>query len=314
MFSGVSTFSSLVDDAFIFILVISLIFFLGITFTMIYFVIRYHHTRNKVVSNIHGNATLEIVWTVIPTLLVLGMFYYGFIGYRDMRTIPENAVEIKATGRMWSWLFTYENGLQTDTLVVPEGMAVKMLIESADVLHSFYIPAFRVKQDAVPGMTNYMWFQATESGVFDIFCAEYCGDRHSYMLSHVKVVPASDYDTWYAGTAELAPAAAGTGGESKKKPGSRGPMLYKIKGCVACHSTDGSRLVGPSFKGIYGKIITVVSAGNERQVEVDEEYLRRSVRQPDVDKVQGFESVPMPPQNVTDEELEELIAWIKQLK
>lgn len=314
MFSGVSTFSSLVDDAFIFILVISLIFFLGITFTMIYFVIRYHHTRNKVVSNIHGNTTLEIIWTVIPTLLVLGMFYYGFIGYRDMRTIPEDAVEIKATGRMWSWLFTYDNGFQTDTLMVPEGKPVKMLIESSDVLHSFYIPAFRVKQDAVPGMTNYMWFQATETGVFDIFCAEYCGDRHSYMLSHVKVVPTDDYDTWYAGTAELAPAAAGTGGKAEKEPGSRGPMLYRTKGCVACHSTDGTRLVGPSFKGIYGKTITVVTDGKERQVEVDEEYLRRSVRQPDADKVQGFESVPMPPQNVTDEELEELIAWIKQLK
>jgi cytochrome c oxidase subunit 2 len=242
------------------------------------------------------------------------MFYYGFIGYRDMRTIPEDAVEIKATGRMWSWLFTYENGFQTDTLVVPEGKPVKMQIESVDVLHSFYIPAFRVKQDAVPGMTNYMWFQATESGIYDIFCAEYCGDRHSYMLSHVKVVPDGDYDTWYAGTAELAPAAAESGGKAEKEPGSRGPMLYKIKGCVACHSTDGSRLVGPSFKGIYGKTITVVTDGKERQVKVDDEYLHRSVRQPDSDKVKGFENIPMPPQNVTDEELEELIAWIKQLK
>lgn len=314
MLSGASTFSSLVDDAFIFILVISLIFFLGITFTMIYFVIRYHHTRNKVVSNIHGNATLELVWTVIPTLLVLGMFYYGFIGYRDMRTIPEDAVQIKATGRMWSWLFTYQNGFQTDTLVAPEGKAVKMQIESADVLHSFYIPAFRVKQDAVPGMTNYMWFQATESGLFDIFCAEYCGDRHSYMLSHVKVVPVNDYDTWFAGTAKLAPAASGTGGESEKKPGSLGPMLYKTKGCVACHSTEGSRLVGPSFKGIYGKTITVITDGKERQVKVDDEYLRRSVLQPDADKVKGFENIPMPPQSITDQELDELIAWIKELK
>lgn len=313
MFSGASNFSSPVDDAFMFILIISVIFFVGITFTMIYFVIRYHHTRNKVVANIHGNFTLELLWTIIPTLLVLGMFYYGFIGYRDMKTIPENALEIKTTGRMWSWLYTYENGFETDTLVVPLGKPVKMEIHSADVLHSFYIPAFRVKQDAVPGMTTYLWFESTKEGLYDIFCAEYCGDRHSYMLSHVKVLPADEYDAWYAATAEFAKPASGASGQAAKKPGSRGPMLYKVKGCVACHSTDGTRLVGPSFKGIFGEMATVVTNGQERQVMVDEEYIRRSVRQPDADKVKGFESVPMPPQTLTDEELEEIIAYIKQL-
>jgi cytochrome c oxidase subunit 2 len=315
MISGASSFSSLVDDAFIFILIISLVFFLGITFAMIYFVIRYHHTRNKVGANIHGNFTLEVLWTVIPTLLVLGMFYYGFIGYRDMRSIPENALNITATGRMWSWAYTYENEFQTDTLFVPVERPVRMTIESADVLHSFYIPAFRIKQDAVPGMTNYMWFEATETGMFDIFCAEYCGNRHSYMLSHVKVLPGDEYDAWYAGTAEMSAAMSGgktEGGETKV--GTRGLMLYKVTGCVACHSTDGTRLVGPSFKGIYGKTDIVVTDGQEREITVDEEYIRRSITQPDADKVKGFENIPMPLQNLTDREIEEIIAYIKELK
>ena len=315
MISGASSFSSLVDDAFIFILSISLVFFLGITFAMIYFVIRYHHTRNKVASNIHGNFTLELLWTVIPTLLVMGMFYYGFIGYRDMRTVPENALNITATGRMWSWAFSYENGFQTDTLIVPAERPVHMTIESADVLHSFYIPAFREKQDAVPGMTNYMWFEATETGMFDIFCAEYCGERHSYMLSYVKVVPGDQYDAWYAGTAQMAAEMGGGIAEAgEAKVGARGPVLYKVKGCVACHSTDGTRLVGPSFKGIYGTDKTVITGGQERQITADEEYIRRSIEQPDADKVKGFENIPMPPQNLTDEEIEEIIAYIKQLK
>ena len=313
MYSGASNFSSPVDDAFMFILIISVIFFVGITFAMIYFVIRYHHTRNKVVANIHGNFTLELLWTVIPTLLVLGMFYYGFIGYRDMKTIPENALEIKTTGRMWSWLYRYENGFETDTLMVPLGKPVNIQIESADVLHSLYIPAFRVKQDAIPGMTTFLWFEATQTGVYDIFCAEYCGDRHTYMLSSVKVLPVEEYDAWYAATAEFAKAPGSVAG-APSKPGSRGPMLYKVKGCIACHSTDGTRLIGPTFKGIYGKEESVITGGQERQIIVDEEYLRRSVRQPDADKVKGFESVPMPPQALTDEELEELVAWIKELK
>lgn len=315
MFSGSSTFVSEVDQAFLFILIISVIFFVGIVFTMIYFVVRYHHKKNQTVSQSSGNLTLELLWTVIPTILVLAMFYYGFIGYRNMKTIPPDALEIQAMGRMWSWLYTYENGYQTDTLTVPLGKPVKILVESSDVLHSFYIPAFRIKQDAVPGMKNYVWFEATETGVFDIFCAEYCGDRHSYMLSLVKVVPQEEYASWYDGTVQFAPAAGGSmAGGAERKPGSRGPMLVKIKGCVACHSVDGSPLVGPTFKGVFGHNVTVITGGKEREILADEEYLRRSILEPQADRVKGFENIPMPPQGLTDEELAEIIAYLKELK
>ncbi len=313
MLSNASTFASQVNDTFMFILIVSVIFFLGVVIAMIYFVVRYHHKRNQEVANIHGNTTLEVLWTVIPTILVMAMFYYGFIGYRDMRTVPEGATDITATGRMWSWVYTYENGFQTDTLVVPLGKPVKVDIETADVLHSFYIPAFRVKQDAVPGMTNFVWFEAIQEGVFDILCTEYCGDRHSYMLSKVKVIPEEQYHQWYAATAGQV-VNLDSGEQDDDQLAARGQKLYKMKGCIACHSTDGSRIIGPSFKGIYGHEVEVLVEGKAEKVLVDEDYIRESILQPQAKIVKGFEAVPMPPQPLTEAEIQAIIAYFKELK
>ncbi|KAA3616583.1 MAG: cytochrome c oxidase subunit II [Calditrichaeota bacterium] len=307
MLSGASSFASLVDDAFFFILIISIIFFVGIVATMLFFVVRYHHTRNKKVANIEGNLTLEIVWTVIPTLLVMGMFYYGFIGYDTMRNVPDDAMEITVTGRKWSWTFTYENGFQATTLTVPKGRAVKANIESEDVIHSFYIPAFRVKQDAVPGRDTYLWFRATETGTFDILCTEFCGDRHAYMLSTVEVMSESDYNTWYAGTS----------GEQITEGGdlsAAGEKLVTLKGCIACHSIDGSPRISPSFKGLYGKMETVYTDGKERQVLIDDAYIAKSIKEPAADKVKGFENIPMPPQPLSDDEIKAITEYLKSIK
>lgn len=196
MFSGASTFSDAVDGAFLFILLISVALLVFITILMIYFVIKYNRKKNKKAVNIEGNVPLEILWTIIPTILVLAMFWYGWVGYKQMRGVPEDAMVIDVSGQMWQWKFSYDNGLITDTLYVPVNTPVKLNLYSLDVNHSFFIPAFRVKEDVIPNRDNFTWFQATELGSYDIACTEYCGLRHAYMYTKVVVMGEREYSTW----------------------------------------------------------------------------------------------------------------------
>ncbi len=242
MFSGASSFVEGVDLAFFIIIAISLVFLIGITFGMIYFSIRYNKKKHPVAEPTKESVKLEIAWTVIPTLLVLGMFYYGWVGYRPMRAIPENAITINVTGKMWSWTFEYENGKWDSLLYVTVNKAVKLNLYSPDVIHSLYIPAFRVKEDVVPGINNQMWFKAERLGKYDILCAEYCGQRHSYMMSKVVVLPEVEYTAWY-NTKQIV--------DTTAMPGE---LAMKKIGCNACHTSDGSKLVGPSYKGLFGSI------------------------------------------------------------
>lgn len=186
-----------VDTTFFIIACISVVFLLLIAATMIYFVIRYNKKRNPKPANIEGNTKLEILWTVIPTLLALGMFFSGYAGFKNMRNAPEDSFTIKVIGRMWVWNFEYDNGKKTDTLYVPLSKPIKMEITSNDVNHSFYIPSFRVKEDAIPGRKNYLWFQPTAIGSYNIECAEYCGLSHSAMYSKVVVMPDKEFEKWY---------------------------------------------------------------------------------------------------------------------
>ena len=189
----------LVDNSFIFIVAISVLLLVGVTVAMIYFVFRYSEKNNpKPDQSITGSTTLEILWTVIPLILVLAMFFYGYEGFKEMRNIPPNAMVVKVTGKMWFWHFEYANKKTSDTLLLlPQGKDVRFELESADVNHSFYVPAYRVKEDCIPGRTNHMWFHTTNVGLFDIECAEYCGLNHSYMLGTVKIVPESEFLEWY---------------------------------------------------------------------------------------------------------------------
>lgn len=198
MFEGPSNFVESVDSAFMFITVISVAILLGVTFLMIYFVIKYNRKRNPKAVNIHGNIKLEIAWTVIPTILVLGMFWFGWVGYKKMASPPADAIVIEAQAQMWEWKFNYADGFQTDTLYVPLNEAVKLDLRSLDVNHSFFIPAFRVKKDVIPNRNNFVWFIGTETGSFDIACAEYCGLNHWNMYTKVVVLPRSQYDSWYS--------------------------------------------------------------------------------------------------------------------
>src|SRR4030042_38838 len=186
-----------VDQVFFYILAIS-IFLLGlITFLMVYFVIRYRRERNPQPSDIHENIWLEVIWTVVPTLLVLTMFYYGLTGFSFLKKAPDDAMKVKVIARQWSWLFEYENGMKNMELKVPVGKPVKLLLTSQDVIHGFYAPAFRIKQDVVPGMTNTLWFQPTELGTFDVWCTQYCGLQHAKMATQIVVLPVKEFDTWY---------------------------------------------------------------------------------------------------------------------
>ena len=295
---GASTYSGIVDQAFWYILGISALLLAGITAAMIWFAVRYSRRRNPNPSQIHGSLLLETLWTVIPTLLVLSMFWYGWTGFRRMRAVPTDALPVQVTARMWSWSFQYPDGRQSPELVVPVGRPVKVELHSQDVIHSFFVPAFRIKEDAVPGRVNHAWFQATRPGEFQLFCAEYCGDQHSKMLTKVRALPEAEFAAWQAARPAVA----------------EGPELLTAKGCSSCHSLDGSRLVGPSFKGLLGRRETVVEGGAERSVTVDEEYLRRSILEPKAQVVKGFDPV-MPDQRsqLTDEELEALLRTLKGL-
>jgi len=186
-----------VDLAFWYILGISLILLVGITTVMVVFVVRYRRSRHPVSEDIRDNLALELVWTVIPTLIALSMFYMGWKSYISLRTVPEGALQVEVTAQMYSWIFTYDNGKESeDELVVPFGKPVKLNVTSVDVVHSLYIPAFRIKIDAVRGMKTYAWFPADELGEYDIECAEYCGTEHSSMTAKLKIVPEKEYLAW----------------------------------------------------------------------------------------------------------------------
>ena len=197
MFTGSSPFSDYVDTTFLAIVGISSLVLLGLVVAMIYFLFRYSRKRNPYPTNIEGNIPLEVAWTVIPLVLFMGMFYMGWEGYRKMSEVPEGAVPIAVTARMWAFSFQYPNGLQTDTLYVPVRQAIKLSLTSVDVNHSMYIPAFRIKKDVIPNRTNVMWFSTPEAKSYDVACAEYCGLRHAYMYTKVVALEPGKFDEWY---------------------------------------------------------------------------------------------------------------------
>ena len=292
-----------VNQVFIYILVIT-VFLLGlITFLMVYFVIRYHRKRSPEPAEVKENIWLEILWTVVPTVLVLTMFYYGLTGFNFLKRVPEDAMRVKVIARQWSWLFEYENGLRSTELKVPVGKPIKLQLTSQDVIHSFYAPAFRIKQDVVPGMVNSLWFQSTEVGEFDVLCSQYCGLQHAKMLTKIVVLPEEDFKKWYQTGKEM---------EAKVPPGAQ---LFQGKGCKACHSIDGTPGVGPTLKGLFGKTVTVITDGKERQVVADEIYLRKSLLEPNVDIVKGFPPIMLSQKGLlTDQEFNTLITYLKGLK
>jgi cytochrome c oxidase subunit 2 len=277
MFTGASNLAAGVDKAFLFIFTIAFIFIIGITAFMIYTVIKFNRKKGKPAKQFTGSTTLEIIWTVVPLILVMMMFYVGWVGFAPMRKPPKDALVITAIGRMWEWEFDYGNGMKAKELVLPVGKAVKIDLKSEDVNHSLFIPAFRVKEDVIPGYDNFLWFVPNYIGNYEILCTEYCGLLHSAMLSKARIVDQAEYDKWFE---ELK--------VTGNKPEDPGLIILKNTGCLACHSIDGLKLVGPSFKGLFGSQRNVITGGAEKTVAADESYINRSVYDPDYEVVSGF--------------------------
>lgn len=310
MFSNASNFVEGVDMAFAVILGIAVFFLIGITITMIFFIYRYNKKRNPKATQIEGSNTLEIIWTLIPLALVMLMFFYGWTGWKPMKEkAPDDALQVKAYARMWSFAFEYPNGKIIDSLYVPQGKAVELDLIAQDVIHSLYIPAFRLKQDMVPGKKDRMWFIANAPGTYDLFCAEYCGQRHSYMYTSVVVMPDDKFDQWYVDTTAV---------EQNNEKGKSyiGESILKKNGCFACHSTDGSPLVGPTFKGIIGKTETVLEDKNEIEVTVDMEYIKTSIYNPNTQVVKGYNKGQMLSYEnlIKEEEIELIYEYLESLK
>ncbi|MEN9579869.1 MAG: Cytochrome c oxidase subunit 2 precursor [Pseudomonadota bacterium] len=249
------------------------------------------------------STTLEIVWSVVPMFFLVTVFVWGFKDFVALRTSPKDSIEIYATGQKWKWTFKYPSGHVDSELHVPQGKNVRILIKSVDVLHSLFIPEYRVKMDAVPGRYTELWFNPEQAGTSPIFCAEYCGTQHSDMMSQVTVHAGDGYDKWLL--------------EMEKRidalpPVELGQLMVKQFGCGACHSLDGKTGTGPTFKGLWAKTETLATG---QTVLVDENYVRRSILEPMADVVQGF-----PPQmpsfkgQLSDKKIDGIVEYLKTLK
>jgi cytochrome c oxidase subunit 2 len=305
-----SNFVETFNRAFFFTLGISLVFLIGLTILMFYFIYRYNKKRNKTPTQIKGNNFLEITWTVIPIILAMAMFHYGWAGWRPTSKPPKDGLNLTTTARMWSFSFTYENGKQSTDMFVPVGTPIKVKLVSLDVVHSVYIPEFRIKSDVVPGREKQMWFEPETVGDYDLFCAEYCGLRHSYMRAKVKVLSQEDFSKWYSASEEA------QGANQERPKGEEGLEIMKVQGCLVCHSTDGSKIIGPTFQKLYGSTQTVIENNKEIKVTVDDSYIKTSVYDPNHDVVKGFPSGVMQSYKGTlnDSDIEEIIEYLKTLK
>jgi cytochrome c oxidase subunit 2 len=295
-----------IDWLYMFMVWGSVIFAVGIFAAMVYFVKVYRAKSRE--ANEHAdpssehNTTLEITWSIIPLLICVALFVWGFQGFVSLRTPPKGSLEIHATGQKWKWLFDYPHGAE-DVLHVPVNTPVRMVIQSVDVLHSLFIPNFRVKMDAIPGRYTDLWFQATQVGEFPIFCAEYCGTSHSDMLSRVVVHPPGGYEKWLAKEKRRM--------EDIPLP-DLGKLLYQKQGCATCHTIDGSRTIGPTWKGLFGKTEKFTDGTS---ATVDENYLRASIMDPQSKIVESFPpSMPTYQGKLSDRQLSGLIEYIKSLK
>ena len=306
-----SNFVAGVDRAFMVILGISAFFLIGLTVLMIVFIYKYRKDRHPRAIQNEGSTRLEVIWTAIPLVLVLVMFYFGWMGWRPMKNPPDEAMHVKAIARMWNFQFEYENGKITDSLYVPINEPVILDLVALDVLHSLYIPAFRVKEDMVPGQDKVMWFIPGTEGDFDLFCTEYCGLEHSYMFTGVKVMPKEEFEAWIADTT----AVAGPVTDSETSLADQGWDVLRRNGCNACHSVDVSKLVGPSYLGGWGGTRTVVTGREEREVTYDEEYVKRSIYDPNADVVKGYGKGLMLSYRgmVSESEVELIIEYLKNL-
>lgn len=293
------------DSVYFFILYVCTFFFVLIVSLMVLFMVKYRQKPGvEAVKTSTHNLTLELSWSVIPTLLTIVMFWIGFTGYIDMRTPPSSSYEINVIAKKWSWAFQYPNGWIESELHIPKGENVTLTMASDDVIHSLWVPAFRTKMDVVPGRYTQEWFKATRAGEYPLMCAEYCGQKHSSMISKVVVHETrGDFDKWLQNASDI---------HKNKSPVEAGEYFYKSRGCIQCHSLDGTPKNGPSFKGLFGKDEKMTDGST---IKVDNNYLRESILEPQAHIVAGFRPImPTFKGQLTDQDITAIIEFIKAQK
>jgi|CXWL01.1.fsa_nt_gi cytochrome c oxidase subunit 2 len=295
-----STVSDQVDLLYFALLGMTAFFSLLIAVAVVYLAVRYHRQHPDQVGHAeHENATLELVWSIIPLAIVIGLFFWGAKVYFTLGTPPDDAVTYYVTGKQWMWKIQHPEGnREINELHVPVGQAVKLVLASEDVLHAFYVPEFRIKMDAVPGRYRTMWFEATKVGTFHLFCAEYCGAEHSRMIGKIVVMSPPEYEAWLAG------------GKPDKTMAASGADLFNSLACNTCHRPDSSARA-PQLVGLYGSTVAFLDGGTSL---VDDNYVRESILDPAKHIVVGYNPImPTFRGQVTEEELHQLLLYIKSL-
>ncbi|MEJ5369273.1 MAG: cytochrome c oxidase subunit II [Bryobacteraceae bacterium] len=302
---GASTHVGEMDGLFMFITLLTVFFFFFNGGLIFYAVRRWRRRSDKEVTpHITHDTRLELVWSLIPLAVVMLIFLWGFKGYVKAWVAPNDSMEIIATGKKWVWEFEYPDGTRTlNDLHVPVDQPVKLVLTSEDVIHSFYIPEFRLKRDAIPGRYTELWFSATKPGVYQVYCTEYCGKGHSDMLARIFVDTPEQYETFLREGDE----------QTRKMPLKElGRLVWENKGCATCHSIDGTRGQGPSWKGIWNQMHR---GADGKDYRVDADYIRQSILMPQAVVVQGYEPIMPTYQGLLRErEILAVIEFIKELQ
>ncbi len=297
-----STMSWKVDALYFFLSGVTIFFTLLISSILIFFVLKYRRrSPHEIPRPIAGSHKLETLWSVIPFMISMAMFAWGAQLYFEQYHPPKNAVEVYVVGKQWMWKIQHTTGQrEINALHIPVGRKIKLIMASEDVIHDFFIPAFRIKADVLPGRYTTEWFEATKPGTYHLFCAEYCGMNHSGMIGSIVVMEPREFDNWLSGNS------------SQQSPAVAGQQLYQTLGCVSCHGPAGEGGRGPALAGLFGSQTTLA---NGQTVRVDEAYIRESIVNPQAKLVAGFGPImPTFQGQVTEEQLVQLTAFIKSLQ
>jgi cytochrome c oxidase subunit II len=296
-----SSFAGEVDALFYFIVAVTIFFTVAVSIALLYFAVKYRRrSEADRPAEIHGSLALELTWTLIPLAIVVVMFVWGAKVFFHMNRPPDDAMTVSVVGKRWMWKLQHPTGhREINELHVPRGRAVRLVITSEDAIHSFFVPAFRIKKDAVPGRYNTAWFRATRTGTYHLFCAEYCGTEHSKMIGRVVVLEPEAYQAWLAG------------GPPPESPVAAGEKLFTELNCITCHRPDDAGR-GPVLVGIFGRPVRLATGDT---VVADEAYLRESIVNPAARVVAGYQPVmPTYQGQVSEEQLIALIAYIESLQ
>jgi cytochrome c oxidase subunit II len=294
-----STMAGQVDALYVFLVVISAFMSVAIFTMIVIFAVRYRRRRGVEAEQIEGSTPLEVTWSIIPLGVFLFIFAWGAVIFYQERTPPRGAATIYIVAKQWMWKLQHEEGQrEINELHVPTGRDIKLIMTSQDVIHSFYVPAFRIKQDVLPGRYTTLWFHASKPGIYHLFCAEYCGTQHSGMIGQVVVMEPAQYQAWLSG--------GGVTGSLAQT----GQTIFEQLGCSTCHRMD-TQGRGPNLVGAFGK---QVQLENGETVTADENYVRESILNPAAKIVSGFKPVMPPFQGiVSEEQLGALVAYVKSL-